>query len=35
MYNYADDNCIAYVNKDIETIKSVLERNIKKNAWLG
>ena len=30
MYNYADDNCIAYARKDIETIKSVLERDIKK-----
>ena len=30
MYNYADDNCIAYAHKDIETIKSVLERDIKK-----
>ena len=26
----ADDNCIAYAHKDIETIKSVLERDIKK-----
>ena len=30
MYNYADDNCIAYTHKDIETIKSVLERDIQK-----
>ena len=30
MYNYADDNCIAYAHRDIETIKSVLERDIKK-----
>ena len=30
MYNYADDNSIAYAHKDIETIKSVLERDIKK-----
>ena len=30
MYNYADDNCIAYAHKDIETIKYVLERDIKK-----
>ena len=30
LYNYADDNCIAYAHKDIETIKSVLERDIKK-----
>ena len=30
MYNYADDNCISYAHKDIEIIKSVLERDIKK-----
>ena len=30
MYNYADDNCTAYTHKDIETIKSVLECDIKK-----
>ena len=29
MYNYADDNCISYAHKYIETIKSVLERDIK------
>ena len=34
MYSFADDNCIAYAHKDIETIKSVLERDIQKNAWL-
>ena len=28
MYNYADDNCISYAHKDIETIESVLERDI-------
>ena len=35
MYNYADDNCIAYAHKDIETIKSVLERDIKKKCLIG
>ena len=30
IYNYADDNCIAYAHNDIYSIKSVLERDVEK-----
>ena len=30
IYNYADDNCIAYAHNDIDTIKNVLERDVEK-----
>ena len=30
IYNCVDDNCIAYAYNDIDTIKNVLERDVKK-----
>ena len=30
IYNYADDNCIAYAHNDIDTIKNVMERDVEK-----
>ena len=30
IHNYADDSCIYYAHKDLEIIKSVLEREVKK-----
>ena len=30
IYNYADDNCIAYAHNEIDTIKNVLERDVEK-----
>ena len=31
IYNYADDNCVAYAHNDIYTIKNVLERDVEKS----
>ena len=30
IYNYADDNCIAYAHNEIDIIKNVLERDVEK-----